>query len=158
MMILSYTVTLLAKRHYLYRTKCTIFTDHKSLQHILNQKKLNKRQRRWVELLNDYDCDIRYHPGKSNVVADALSRKERAKPLRVRALNLIVHTNLTTQIRDAQLEALKEENMKDESLRGLDKQFEIKGDGTRYFAGRIWVPRIGEVRKKVLDEAHKTRY
>ncbi|GJV99991.1 putative reverse transcriptase domain-containing protein [Tanacetum coccineum] len=57
-------------RHYLYGTKCTVFTDHKSLQHILDQKELNMRQRRWLELLSDYDCDIRYHPGKANVVAD----------------------------------------------------------------------------------------
>ncbi|GKC62937.1 putative reverse transcriptase domain-containing protein, partial [Tanacetum coccineum] len=59
-------------RHYLYGTKCTVFTDHKSLQHILDQKELNMRQRRWLELLSDYNCDIRYHPGKANVVADAL--------------------------------------------------------------------------------------
>ncbi|GKA72377.1 putative reverse transcriptase domain-containing protein [Tanacetum coccineum] len=70
----------------LYGTKCTVFTDHKSLQHILDQKELNMRQRRWLELLSDYDCDIRYHPGKANVIADALSRKEREPPLRVRAL------------------------------------------------------------------------
>nr|GEX47320.1 putative reverse transcriptase domain-containing protein [Tanacetum cinerariifolium] len=63
-------------RHYLYGTKRTVFTDHKSLQHILNQKEMNMRQRRWLELLNDYDCEIRYHLGKENVVADALSRKE----------------------------------------------------------------------------------
>ncbi|GJV62261.1 putative reverse transcriptase domain-containing protein [Tanacetum coccineum] len=63
-------------RHYLYGTKCTVFTDHKSLQHILDQKELNMRQRRWLELLADYDCEIHYHPGKENVVADALSRKE----------------------------------------------------------------------------------
>ncbi|GKC26842.1 putative reverse transcriptase domain-containing protein [Tanacetum coccineum] len=67
-------------RHYLYGNKCTMFTDHKSLQHILNQKELNMRQRHWLELLSDYDCEIRYHPGKANVVADALSRKERRKP------------------------------------------------------------------------------
>ncbi|GKA10598.1 putative reverse transcriptase domain-containing protein [Tanacetum coccineum] len=56
-------------RHYLYGTKCTMFTDHKSLQHILDQKELNMRQRRWLEFLSDYDCEIRYHPGKANVVA-----------------------------------------------------------------------------------------
>nr|GEX06482.1 putative reverse transcriptase domain-containing protein [Tanacetum cinerariifolium] len=69
-------------RYYLYGTKCVMFTDHKSLQHILNQKELNMRQRRWLELLSDYDCEIRYHPGKENMVANALSRKERSKPLR----------------------------------------------------------------------------
>nr|GEZ47285.1 putative reverse transcriptase domain-containing protein [Tanacetum cinerariifolium] len=69
-------------RHYLYGTKCTVFTDHKSLQHILDQKELNMRQRRWLELLSYYDCEIRYHPGKANVVADALSRKKQ-EPLRV---------------------------------------------------------------------------
>ncbi|GJY62735.1 putative reverse transcriptase domain-containing protein, partial [Tanacetum coccineum] len=69
-------------RHYLYGTRCTVFIDYKILQHILDQKELNMRQRRWLELLSDYDCDIRYHPGKANVVADALSRKERIEPLR----------------------------------------------------------------------------
>ncbi|GKA74392.1 putative reverse transcriptase domain-containing protein [Tanacetum coccineum] len=68
-------------RHYLYGTKCVVFTDHKSLQHILDQKELNMRQRRWLELFSDYDCEIRYHPGKANMVDDALSRKERIKPL-----------------------------------------------------------------------------
>ncbi|GJT47553.1 hypothetical protein Tco_0956268 [Tanacetum coccineum] len=72
-------------RHYLYGTKCVVYTDHKSLQHILDQKELNMRQRRWLELLSDYDCELRYHPGKANVVADALSQKSRPKPLRVRA-------------------------------------------------------------------------
>ncbi|GJZ68664.1 putative nucleotidyltransferase, ribonuclease H [Tanacetum coccineum] len=69
-------------RHYMYGTKCTVFTDHKSLQHILDQKELSMRQRRWIELLADYDCEIRYHPGKANVVANALSRKEQSKQLR----------------------------------------------------------------------------
>ncbi|GJX89223.1 putative reverse transcriptase domain-containing protein [Tanacetum coccineum] len=64
-----------------YGTKCTVFTDHKSLQHILDQKELNMRKHHWLELLSNYDCEIRYHQGKANVVADALSRKERNKPL-----------------------------------------------------------------------------
>ncbi|GJR09614.1 putative reverse transcriptase domain-containing protein [Tanacetum coccineum] len=88
-------------RHYLYGTKCVVFTDHKSLQYILNRKELNLRQRRWIELLSDYDCEIRYHPRKANVVADALSRKERNKPLRVRALMMTVHNDLPKQIREA---------------------------------------------------------
>ncbi|GJV03675.1 putative reverse transcriptase domain-containing protein [Tanacetum coccineum] len=71
-------------RHYIYGTKCTVFIGHKSLQHILEQKELNMRQHRWQELLSDYDCDIRFHPGKANVVADALSHKERIEPLRDR--------------------------------------------------------------------------
>ncbi|GJW53411.1 putative reverse transcriptase domain-containing protein [Tanacetum coccineum] len=54
-------------RHYLYGTKCTVYTDHKSLQYILDKKELNMRQRRWIELLSDYDCEIHYHPGKANV-------------------------------------------------------------------------------------------
>nr|GEW21842.1 putative reverse transcriptase domain-containing protein [Tanacetum cinerariifolium] len=82
-------------RHYLYGTKCIVFTDHKSLQHILDQKELNMRQRRWLELLSDYDCEIRYHPGKANVVADALSRKERIRPLRVRALVMTIGLDLS---------------------------------------------------------------
>nr|GEY01741.1 Gag-Pol polyprotein [Tanacetum cinerariifolium] len=70
-------------RHYLYGTKSVIYTDHKSLQHIFDQKELNMRQRRWIELFSDYEYEIHYHPGKANVVADALSRKERVKPRRV---------------------------------------------------------------------------
>ncbi|GJR96961.1 putative reverse transcriptase domain-containing protein [Tanacetum coccineum] len=70
-------------RNYLYGMKCIVFIDHKILQHILDQKELNMRQRRWLELLSDYSCEIRYHPGKANVVADALCRKEQINPLRV---------------------------------------------------------------------------
>nr|GEX75395.1 putative reverse transcriptase domain-containing protein [Tanacetum cinerariifolium] len=63
-------------RHYLYETRCTVFTDHKSLQHILDQKELNMRQRHWLKLFSEYDCDIHYYPRKENVIADALNRKE----------------------------------------------------------------------------------
>nr|GFB62968.1 putative reverse transcriptase domain-containing protein [Tanacetum cinerariifolium] len=91
-------------RHYLYGTKYIVFTDHKSLQHILDQKELNMRQRRWLELLSDYDCETRYHPGKANVIADALSRKEREPPLRVRALVMTIGLDLPRQILNAQTE------------------------------------------------------
>ncbi|GKD86445.1 putative reverse transcriptase domain-containing protein [Tanacetum coccineum] len=77
-------------RHYLYGTKSVIYTDHKSLQHIFSLKELNMRQRRWIELFSDYDCEISYHLGMTNLVADALSRKERVKPERVRAMNMIL--------------------------------------------------------------------
>ncbi|GKB88263.1 putative reverse transcriptase domain-containing protein [Tanacetum coccineum] len=85
-------------RHYLHGTKCTVFTDHKSLQHILDQKELNMRQHRWLELLSDYNYDICYHPGKANVVADTLSRKEQIEPLRVRALVMAIGLDLPKQI------------------------------------------------------------
>ncbi|GJZ96537.1 putative reverse transcriptase domain-containing protein, partial [Tanacetum coccineum] len=100
------------RRHYLYGTKCVVFTDHKILQYILNQKELNLRQQRWIELLSNYDCEIQYHPRKANVVADALSRKERNRPLCVRALMMSVHNDLAKQILEAQKEALKKKNVK----------------------------------------------
>ncbi|GJW66862.1 putative reverse transcriptase domain-containing protein [Tanacetum coccineum] len=77
-------------------------------KHILDQKELNIRQRRWLELLTDYDCEIRYHPRKANVVADALSQKERIKPIRVRSLVMTIHPKLPSQILKAQTEAIKE--------------------------------------------------
>nr|GEV29808.1 putative reverse transcriptase domain-containing protein [Tanacetum cinerariifolium] len=108
-------------RHYLYGTKCIVFTDHKILQHLLNQKELNMRQRRWLELLTDNDCKIHYHPGKANVVVDALSRKRiiksrQVKPLSVMSLIMIIHLNLPSQILKAQTEALKEENVQAKNL------------------------------------------
>ncbi|KAI3814072.1 hypothetical protein L1987_18817 [Smallanthus sonchifolius] len=115
------------------------------------------RQRRWVELLNDYDCAIRYHLGKANVVADALSRKE-TKPKRVRALQLTIHPELSERIRSAQLEALKEDNLPLEGTRGMEAQLEVKSDGIRYFVERIWIPVFGNLRELIMDEAHKYRY
>ncbi|GJU87180.1 putative reverse transcriptase domain-containing protein [Tanacetum coccineum] len=113
-------------RHYLYGTKCTVFTDHKSLQHILDQKELNMRQRRWLELLSDYDCEIRYHLGKANVVADALIRKERIKPLRVRALVMTIGLNLPKQVLEAQIEAQKPKNFKNEDVGGMIRKDILK--------------------------------
>ncbi|GKD37616.1 putative reverse transcriptase domain-containing protein, partial [Tanacetum coccineum] len=145
-------------RHYLYGTKCTVFTNHKSLQHILRQKELNMRQRRWLELLVDYDCEFCYHPGKANVVADALSWKKQIKPLQVRALIITVHPKLPSQILEAQNEALKEENVKNENLRGMDKSFEIRPDGTRCIKNQSWLPLFGGLRDLIMHESHKSKY
>ncbi|GJZ88005.1 putative reverse transcriptase domain-containing protein [Tanacetum coccineum] len=107
-------------RHYLYGTKCVVFTNHNILRYNLNQKELNLRQRSWIELLSDYDCEIRYHPRKANVVADALSQKGREKPLRIRALMMTVHNDLPKQIRKAQGEAKKKKECKSRKFGEID--------------------------------------
>nr|GEX23170.1 putative reverse transcriptase domain-containing protein [Tanacetum cinerariifolium] len=93
-------------RYYLYGTKCVIYTDHNSLQHIVSQKELNMQQRHWIELFSDYDCKIRYHPSKANVVADALSWKERVKPKRVKAMNMTLQSSIKDKILTSQKEAV----------------------------------------------------
>ncbi|GJT32660.1 putative reverse transcriptase domain-containing protein [Tanacetum coccineum] len=145
-------------RHYLYGTKCVVFTDHKSLQHILDQKDLNMRQRRWIELLSDYDCEIRYHPGKANVVADALSRKERIEPLRVRALVMTIGLDLPSRILEAQKEAVKVENIEAEDIGGMLKKLEARADGTLCLDNRSWLPCYGDTRSLIMHESHKSKY
>ncbi|GJU57445.1 putative reverse transcriptase domain-containing protein [Tanacetum coccineum] len=157
-------------RHYMYGTKYTVFTDHKSLQHILNQKELNMSQHRWLELLSDYDCKIRYHSGKANAVADALSRKERIKPLRVRALVMTINLNLPKQILSAQTEARKPENIKNEDVGGMlienskdskklrTEKLKPRVDETLCLNGRSWLPCYGDLRTVILYESHKSKY
>nr|GEY67652.1 reverse transcriptase domain-containing protein [Tanacetum cinerariifolium] len=100
-----------------------IIMDHKSLQHILDQKELNMRQRRWLVLLSDYDFKIRCHPRKVNVVADALSRKERIKPLRVRALVMTISLELPKQIFNAYNKVRKPENIKNKDVGDMKKLY-----------------------------------
>ncbi|GJS97711.1 putative reverse transcriptase domain-containing protein [Tanacetum coccineum] len=119
------------------------------------KKELNMRQRHWIELFSDYDCEIRYHPGKANVVADALSRKERVKPKRVRAMNMTLQSSIKDRILAAQKEAM------DESAglqKGLDEMIEQRSDGTLYYLDQIWVPLKGDVRTLIMDEAYKLKY
>nr|GFA42708.1 putative reverse transcriptase domain-containing protein [Tanacetum cinerariifolium] len=151
-------------RHYLYGTKCTVITDHKSLQHILDQKELNMRQRQWLELLSDYDCDIHYHPGKANVAADALSRKEQEPSLRVQALVMTIGLDLPRQILNAQTKARKPENIKKEDVRGMlienlrdpekvrTEKLEPRADGTLCLNGRSWLPCYGDLRTVIMHD------
>nr|GEU40960.1 vacuolar protein sorting-associated protein 28 homolog 2 [Tanacetum cinerariifolium] len=103
------------------RTKNVIYTDYKSLQHIFDRKKLNMRQRRWIELFSDYNYEICYHPGKANVMANVLNRKERVKPKRVQTMSMTIQCNIMDKLLATQYEESKEENALTKMLRGLDQ-------------------------------------
>ncbi|GKA53978.1 putative reverse transcriptase domain-containing protein [Tanacetum coccineum] len=112
----------------------------------------------WIELLSDYECEIKYHAGKANVVADALSRKERLNPRRVHAMSITIHSRLKSKNMEAQGEASKDLKAPTEWLRGFETYFERRDDGGIYFFDRIWIPSVGVVRKLIMDEAHTSRY
>ncbi|GJZ64091.1 putative reverse transcriptase domain-containing protein [Tanacetum coccineum] len=122
------------------------------------------RQRRWLELLIDYNCEIRYHLGKANVVADALSKKERIKPLRVRSLVMTIGLDLPKQILNAQTEAQKPENLKNEDVGGMirkdipKEKLEPRADGTLCLNGRSWLLCYGDLRTVIMHESHKSKY
>ncbi|GKA47485.1 putative nucleotidyltransferase, ribonuclease H, partial [Tanacetum coccineum] len=118
-------------RHYLYGTKSVIYIDHKSFKCILKQKELNMCQRCWIELYNDYDCEIRYHPSKANV------------------------SSIKGKILAAQKKASNESAR---LQRGLDEMIERRSDRALYYLDRIWVPSKGDVRTLIMDEAHKLKY
>nr|GEV56758.1 putative reverse transcriptase domain-containing protein [Tanacetum cinerariifolium] len=133
-------------------------------------KELNMRQHRWLELLSDYDCEIRYHSGKANVVADALSRKERIKPLLVCALVMTIGLDLPKQILEAQTEAMKPKNLKSEDVGGMlienskdpekpnKEKLEPRTDGTLCLNNRIWLPCYGDLRTLIMHESYKSKY
>nr|GEY87860.1 putative reverse transcriptase domain-containing protein [Tanacetum cinerariifolium] len=119
---------------------------------------MQRGKRRWIELLSDYECEIKYHPGKANVVADALSRKERLKPRRVRAMSMTIKSSLKAKILEAQYEASKDLKAPAEWLRRLERQFKKRDDGGIYFFDRVWIPSVGGIRKLIMDEARTSRY
>ena len=167
-------------RHYMIGNKCQIFTDHKSLKYIFTQRDLNLRQRRWLELIKDYDLDIQYHPGKANVVADALSRKGQANMTIARLISqelcwemerlnlaIVTHTEAVTmeieptleqEIRKGQLTDAKIKEIK--TLIGLGKALDFTEDdqGTIWFRKRICVPEADHLRERILKEAHDSAY
>ncbi|KAL0534336.1 hypothetical protein IC582_028626 [Cucumis melo] len=148
-------------RHYLYGEKIQIFTDHKSLKYFFTQKELNMRQRRWLELVKDYDCEILYHPGKANVVADALSRKVshsaaliiRQAPLHrdLEWAEIVVSVGAVTM----QLAQLTKRGLAEE---GQAVEFSISYDGGLLFERRLCVPSDSAVKTELLSEAHSSPF
>ncbi|GJX85147.1 putative nucleotidyltransferase, ribonuclease H [Tanacetum coccineum] len=142
-------------RHYLYGEACDIFTDHKSLKYIFTQRELNMRQRRWLELLKDYDTNIQYHPGKANVVADALSRKSGM----IACFDSMILHDLErlyikeTQREDSELWAIVQ-NVED----GKHTEFSVDDDGIVWFEDRLCVPNDQALREKVMTEAHSSPF
>ena len=156
-------------RHYLYEEKCFIYTDHKSLKYLPSQRKLNLRQRRWMELIKDYDCMIDYHLGKANVVGDALSRKSVQM---LRALNahlsliddgeivvdLIARPDLLNQVLEAQKNDEKISAIVSQIEEGKGTEFSVKEDRSLYYKDQVCVTHDTELKKVILEEAHSRSF
>ncbi|KAL0544270.1 hypothetical protein IC582_019383 [Cucumis melo] len=138
-------------RHYLYGEKIQIFTDHKSLKYFVTQKELNMRQRRWLELVKDYDCEILYHPGKANVVADALSRKVAHS-----AAFITKQAPLLRDLERAEIAVSVGERLLVEA--GKSEDFSTSSDGGLRFDGRLCVPEDSVVKTELLTEAHSSPF
>jgi hypothetical protein len=167
-------------RHYLYGSRFKVFSDHKSLKYLFDQKELNMRQRRWLEFLKDYDFELNYHPGKANVVADALSRKSlHMSSLMVKELNLIEEfrdLSLVCEVTPRSvrlgmlkltnpfLEGIKEGQKVDAKLaeklilinEGKDTDFKVDENGIMKYRGRVCVPDVPKMKKMILEEGHKS--
>ena len=159
--------TLKIWRHYLYGEKCRIFIDHKSLKYLLNQKDLNLRQRRWLELFKNYDCIIDYHPGKANVVADALSRKM-IYALSVKDYDwrfdsdgsLLAQLRVIPDLKQMIVNAQKDDTKLQEIVQlvntGDKTNYAIDESGGLLYKSRLCVPNDMDLRKKILHESHNT--
>ncbi|CAH9076112.1 unnamed protein product [Cuscuta epithymum] len=167
-------------RHYLYGVQCKIYTDHQSLKYIFTQKELNMRQRRWLELVKDYDCEILYHPGKANRVADALSRKTHAsialmktihpelrKEIDAFGLEMVVQGRLMAIMATPSIfEDMGNKQEEDPNLveikkgihEGKSSDFQVDDKGVLKFRGRLCIPNVEEFKKKILKEAHGTPF
>ena len=166
-------------RHYLYGVRCEIYTDHKSLKYIFTQKELNMRQRRWLELVKDYDCEIFYHPGKANSVADALSRKEGTQLMAIQVFhselqkeiseleleivigslaNLTIQPTLFEGIKEVQLTDLELVKIREGLKEDKESRFSLSKGEILYMDGRLCIPNDNELRKQLLCEAHDTPY
>ncbi|WVZ58663.1 hypothetical protein U9M48_008906 [Paspalum notatum var. saurae] len=163
-------------RHYLLGNTCHIYTDHKSLKYIFTQPELNMRQRRWLELIKDYDLEIHYHPGKANVVADALSRRAHCNVIEARPMARVIcwemdEIEMPTEqlvelysliieptIKDLVIVAQKQDPGMAHIREGIDEEkkacFTLDDQGVLWFNNRLVVPKDMELRKKILDEAH----
>jgi hypothetical protein len=172
--------TLKIWRHYLMGKMCEIYMDHKSLKNIFTQSNLNLRQRRWLELIKDYDLGINYHPGKAIVVADALSRRSHASQLVVdsmpfelceefdklnlriiantRAMEMEVGSSLLQEIRRGQQEDEKVQEIKRNIKEEKSPGFSEDDEGVLWYKGRICVPNVKELKEKILCEAHESAY